>query len=313
MEKIKERTIIEPKVVPFEEFPTSQAMAEGMITRVEDRTPRHPLVHLDVVYAEKDGMPLRTHVIIPPLDLRDTTTTFPLIMFVQGSAWQKQRLGSNLAQLIEFSKKGYVIALVEYRWAPNAPFPAQVIDTKTAIRFLYSQAETYHINKNEVVLWGDSSGGHTVAMTAVTEFNQEFSEESNEEEPLNIRAVIDFYGPTKIVRMNYQPSTQNHISSESLEGQLFGKKNILENQELVEKANPANYVSVATPIAPMLILHGDKDRLVPFEQSVLFYEALKAADKDVEFYRLAGSDHADDSFFTKEIYNLLHAFIQKNI
>ena len=91
-----------------------------------------------------------------------------MVVYVQGSAWFKQEIGYETPQLSPFASKGYVVAVVEYRPSTVAPFPAQIRDTKAAIRFLMKNASTYSIDPEKVVLWGDSSGGHTAAMTGVT-------------------------------------------------------------------------------------------------------------------------------------------------
>ena len=156
-----------------------------------DLTWRYPFIKMDEVYAHKDGMDLHVHVIMPtPTNLFPSEKTFPLVVYVQGSAFQKQNMGDHLAHLAEFAMRGYVIAMVEYRYAPKATFPKQILDVKTAIRFLYQNKEKYHIQADQAILWGDSSDGHTVVMTAVTEHNQNFSEEDNETQPLNIIGVM---------------------------------------------------------------------------------------------------------------------------
>ncbi|KRL83413.1 alpha/beta hydrolase [Ligilactobacillus apodemi] len=310
---MKDKNYIEPEFYTPADFPTSKARSKYEVNKIKaDLTWRYPFIKMDEVYAHKDGMDLHVHVIMPtPNNLFPSDKTFPLVVYVQGSAFQKQNMGDHLAHLAEFAMRGYVIAMVEYRYAPKATFPKQILDVKTAIRFLYQNKEKYHIQADQAILWGDSSGGHTVVMTAVTEHNQNFSEEDNETQPLNIIGVIDLYGPTVIRRMNYQPSIGDHTSANGYEGQLFGRIPVLENLDLVEKANPLNYITPESALPPFLIMHGDKDRLVPFEQSVLLYDALKDAGKDATFYQLEGADHAMDAFFTKQMTNIVADFMQK--
>ena len=57
---------------------------------------------------------------------------------VKGSSWFEQSLGLSLPPLAEFSRRGYVIAVVQYRPSPVPPFPAQIQDAKSAVRFLHS-------------------------------------------------------------------------------------------------------------------------------------------------------------------------------
>ena len=142
-----------------------------------------------------------------------------------------------------FANKGYVVAVVEYRPSTVAPFPAQIEDTKTAIRFLMKNASTYGIDPEEIVLWGDSSGGHTAAMTGVTLNDPNLSDEPPTDEPIRLKAIVDFYGPIDVSKMNLEPSTQDHRNAESPEGMLIGGLNVLENPDKVKPTVPITYLN----------------------------------------------------------------------
>ena len=88
----------------------------------------------DVVYATKDGHDLKLQIVMPqPYD--DTQWRFPCIMYVRGSAWMKQDLYADVPQISAMAKRGYVIAIVEYR-PSEATFPAQRDDAVTAIEYM---------------------------------------------------------------------------------------------------------------------------------------------------------------------------------
>ncbi|WP_242450196.1 alpha/beta hydrolase [Lactobacillus sp. LL6] len=300
---------IEPIDESYEDFPKSSLNPTGLKSLKVDLKNNYPKVDLNVPYAVKDGKELHLQIIIPPIN--HPQERFPLIMYVQGSAFHKQDLGLHLAHMIEVAKHGYVVAMVEYRYAPEHIFPVQVRDLNTATRFMLEHSNQYHIDSKNYIAWGDSSGGHTVALASVTEDKQFFSDEDIDVFPLNFKASIDFYGPTDISQMNKVPSTQDHVTEHSLEGELFGSINLYENPDIVQKANPINYISKDKTIPPFLIMHGDKDRLVPFQQSCLLYEALKENNKIVEFYRIDDSDHATDAFFTSEALEIVFAFLKE--
>lgn len=299
---------VEPLEVPYDDFPASQLSPAGMKTLHVNLKNTFPVVKLNVVYAYKNGQKLHLHILMPPIN--DSTATFPLIMYVQGSAFHKQDLGDHFAQLTEVAKHGYVVAIVEYRHAPEFAFPVQVRDLNTATRFMLDHANQYHVDPKNYLAWGDSSGGHTVSLATVTEDQQYFSDEDINARPLHFKACIDFYGPTDISRMNKVPSTQDHVTPHSLEGEFFGTVDLYEHPDLVQKANPINYVGKHQQVPPFLIMHGNKDRLVPFEQSCLLYEALKKNGHDVDFYRIENSDHGGDAFFTPEALNVVYSFIE---
>lgn len=307
---------VEPLHMTYEEFPEVKDFPEGTHELKTDLNPSYPQVLLNVVYANKENRNLHLQIIEPvSLEVDDkeyANKTYPLIMWVQGSAFHKQLLGNHLAHMVEVAKHGFVVAMVEYRYAPQDAFPVQVRDLNTATRFMLEHAAQYHVDKNNYLVWGDSSGGHTVSLATVTEDEQFFSDEDITTLPLHFKACVDFYGPTDISQMNKVPSTQDHVTANSLEGEFFGSKNIYDHPALVQQANPAKHLT-NKKLPPFLIMHGTKDRLVPFEESKLFYEALKANHDQADLYAVKGSDHGSDAFFTPEALKIVFDFINSNL
>lgn len=302
-------SIIPPKNLDYISFPKSEKKSEGMkIIKAKEDVKSIRLEN--VIYTIKDNIPLHLNILYPNFNPTENEEKHPLIIYIQGSAWRKQNMGMEVAQLSRMAEKGYVIAIVEYRPSNIAIFPAQIKDTKTAIRYMLKNSEKYDIDKNKVIVWGDSSGGHTATMVGVTLNEKEYNDE---ESKLDIKAIIDFYGPTDISKMNMEPSTQDHISTNSPEGELIGRLNVLENPEKVYPTIVMNHISKEKDLPPFLIIHGNKDRLVPFGQSVLLYEKLKLEDKEVEFYQLDGADHGGAPFWQKEILEIVDKFIKKSL
>ncbi|WP_412989454.1 alpha/beta hydrolase fold domain-containing protein [Pediococcus siamensis] len=299
---------VAPKKYSLTAFPAATDQPAGMKILNEATTPVYPRIIADVPYAQRGNLTLHLQIIMPP-NATTSSQKFPLLMYVPGSAFHKQNVGEHLVHLAKIAKLGYVIAVVEYRWAPDDPFPAQIIDFHTATRFMLAHANRYHVDATKYLAWGDSSGAHTIVMGALTTQLSDFNAEEPSKQPLAYQGVIDFYGPTDISRMNAVPSTQDHTSAHSLEGEFFGSHNLNEIPEQVQKANPITYIT-DQKLPPFLIMHGNKDRLVPFEQSVLLYNALQAHHQSVDFYRLTGSDHGTDAFFTPHCLSIVHNFIQ---
>lgn len=302
---------VEPLKQSLAAFPVATNQPAGMQTLHVNLQPTYPTVLQDVVYATKDDFALHLNIIEPANANGDRC--FPLIMWVQGSGFQKQRLGIHLAHMIELARAGYVVAMVEYRYAPKWAFPVQVRDLNSATRFMLRHADQYHVDPHHYGAWGESSGAHTVVLASVTTNEQFFSDEPIDQSPLKYQACIDFYGPTDISRMNKVPSTQDHVTAHSFEGQFLGGKAVYDHPKLVQQANPIHYLSDNAPVPPFLIMHGDKDRIVPFEQSCLLYSALQKHQLPASFYRIAGSDHATDAFFTPATWQIVKQFLQAHL
>lgn len=292
------------------DFPSSSVSAEGIKVLKADESRRSVATILGVEYARKSSMPLHLNILMPRSE-EGETDKFPLVMFVQGSAWFKQELTQQLAQLARFAQRGFVIAMVEYRPSPVAPFPAQIKDARTATRFMLDHAADYSADPGRLVVWGDSSGGHTVAMLAVTEGDPRFSDEPASAAPLPIRGVVDYYGPTNLGTMNDEPSTQDHDAPDSPEGMVLGGVRVSEHSPLVSEASPLSHIHTSPRLPPFLIIHGDKDRLVPYGQSVLLYRKLVECGQAVEMYRVAGADHGGSAFWTaEEPFRITETFVR---
>ena len=306
------RKLIPPQPSSQADFPESTLTTPGMHTIPGDLSGRCCSTHTGIVYARKSDTDLHMHILEPRQE-EGEDTLFPLIVFIQGAGWFQQQLGSELAQLASFARRGYVIAIAEHRSSRIAPFPGHLLDIKTALRYINTNAHTYHADPDRLTLWGNSSGGHSVVMTALTLHNPAFDEPSAEGDLPVIKAVVDYFGPTDISRMNEDPSTMDHIGPQSPEGSLIGELNVLENLDKAAATNPMNYITAEADIPPMLIFHGNKDPLVPFGQSILLFEALQAAGKTAAFYNVKGAGHGGPAFWTEPVFDIIEASIKRHI
>lgn len=304
--------MIEPRMVNLEDFPESTATTPGMRVMPAVASPCYSTVLLGIPYAEKSGQPLHLQVILPPPAASPGSTgVYPCVFYVQGSAWMQQNLGQELPGLADFARRGYVVVIIEYRPSVVAPFPAQVRDVGTAIRYVRDHAGEFHVDPERMALWGDSSGAHTTLMTYATQGEQEYSDEPVDD--LRLRCFVDYYGPTNIAQMNEEPSTQDHRTPDSPEGLLIGGNPVLERPDLVAPTVIANHVSPEQKLQPLLMIHGSKDRLVPFAQSVELYRALRAAGQQVTFYQLQGADHGGPAFWQPAVLDLVDAFLKEHL
>lgn len=262
----------------------------------------------DVVYDSKDGTDLRLQIITPKWQT-NPDDRFPCVVYVQGSAWREQDIYRNVINLGALARKGYVVVIVEYRHSGIAKFPAQIIDAKNAVRFMIRNKDEYGVDENNIIIAGDSSGGHTSAMVGMTAKTDLFDEPINSQ-PLNIKGIIDLYGAVDITMDCGFPTTLNHGKPDSPEGMLMGF-DIFENPEAAKAACAKTYAGL--DYAPMLIVHGTKDKTVFAQESVDLYHEIKAQGKDVQLYLIRGADHGGAAFWTDEMIDIYHNFIQKCI
>jgi dipeptidyl aminopeptidase/acylaminoacyl peptidase len=125
-------------------------------------------------------------------------------------------------------------------------------------------------------------------------------------------AVYGVFTP-RWLSVNFEPSTQDHGDAKSPEGMFLGGFNVLENPDKVKPTVPIAYLDKAKEIPPFLIIHGNKDRLVPFSQSVMLYNALKQNNKSVTMYKLDGADHGGSPFWTEDVQEIVDDFFLRNL
>jgi acetyl esterase/lipase len=230
---------------------------------------------------------------------------------VQGSAWFRQDIYIHLPEMLRMCQRGYCVALVQYRPSTTAKFPAQTEDVKTAIRFLRNQAEKYRFDPQKVAVWGDSSGGHTALMVGFT--GNDCLNAQGDVGDASVRCIVDWYGPTVVSEMGYEPSCGEHVSPDCPEGWLIGHLSVPENPELAAATVPQSYLSADKPTPPVLIMHGSRDRTVNFQQSVHLYEAMRKLGKEVEFVKVLGGDHGFGGFASPEALDEADRFLRKHL
>lgn len=214
----------------------------------------------------------------------------PLIIWIHGGAWLEG--SKDDCPATRFLGKGYAVASINYRLSQHAIFPTQIEDCKAAVRWLRANSDKYGIDAARIGVWGSSAGGHLAALLGTAGDVKEFDKGENLNCSSRVQVVCDFFGPTDFTKMSQFPGEMDHDAPDSPESELIGGA-IQQNKEKAQRANPITYVTKDDP--PFLIVHGDKDPLVPHSQSQFLYEALKKAGVKVRFHTVKGAGHGFDN------------------
>ena len=238
----------------------------------------------------------------------------PLIIWVHGGAWQGgSKDGNNPA--MQFLAKGFAVASINYRLSQHATYPAQIEDCKAAVRLLRASARKYNLNPDAFGAWGASAGGHLVALLGTTGDVKDLEGKVGDfpDASSRVQCVVDFFGPTDLTKMAAQSkenSKIDHDSPNSPESKLVGGA-IQQNKDKAAKANPIAFVTKDD--APILMLHGDLDPLVPLAQSELLLEALKKVQVPAELIVIKGGGHGGTGFATPENQDKIAKFFEKHL
>ena len=291
-----------------DEFPKSEMTAKEMIS-LTPTSDNHEMNYIrDIPYIKRGDIELTIQLILPD-GVNEKT---PLIVYVTGSAYYWQNIPQTIPRLCLLANKGFAIASVQYRSAEIAPFPQQTLDVKAAVRFMKIHAHEYGLSADNVFLMGDSSGGYTALMAGLTAGVPELEEEIYNEASSDVRAIIDYYGPTDVSKMHEEPSLTEHFSDKCPEAILIGGKSVVDNPELVAPTNPLNYITPESKTPPILIFHGTNDEIVPFGQSCILSDKLTACGKKSAFYAVEGSHHGGREFWSEQTLKIVADFIREN-
>jgi len=268
----------------------------------------------DIAYAPPQPATSQGHL----LDLylpRHSRPGAPLVIWTHGSGWlaENGREGADVVAA-RLNPQGYAVAGVAIRSSANATFPGQLYDIKAAIRFLRANAARYHLDQHRFGIMGESSGGWTAAMAAVTGDVPALEGDVGVRGPSSrVQAAVPIYPPTDFLRMdpfmlqNCEPFneifglTDCHADPASPESRLLGCP-IETCPGRVAAADPITYVSRRDP--PLLIVHGQRDQLVPWQQSVLLYRAVQRACGDARLILIPQGEHGQwNEFFTDPAVN----------
>lgn len=229
----------------------------------------------------------------------------PAILWINGAGWHTCDKLLMSAEMQFLAEAGYAMAFIEYRSSERACFPAQLIDCKTAVRFLRANADKYNIDPERIGVIGRSAGGHLAAWMAMN--TDGFDSEEWAGYSGNVQAAVDLFGPVDIppcternLEMVKQPGFRWDNISKTHEGMLLGLNDGMTEAEMMEAGRKASPVYCINPgMAPITILHGDEDPLVPCEQSEDFYKMLVDAglEHQSDLYILRHGGHGTREFF----------------
>ncbi len=267
-----------------------------------------------VTYSVATGVELKLELLLPwAVADGKTDQRWPCIVFVQGSAWTFPDVGFELPQLADFARKGYVVATVTHRSSVDYhKAPAFLEDVKTAIRFLRKNADEYGIDPERIGIWGTSSGGNTALLVGLTGDDPIYRTAEYSDCSDRVKTVVECFGPADMFALFAQGiQEKDEDGNPSIFIRLLGDEP-REQKERMSLMNPIEKVVPGRTYPPFLLLHGDKDELVPYEQSVAMAEKLCENDVHTEMIRVEEAPHEGD-FWSRELLNLIADYFKRTL
>lgn len=245
----------------------------------------------DITYCTVDNMELKLDLARP----KEGKGPFPAVVCLHGGGWHMGTRKMYTSWVTRLAEEGYVAIAVSYRLTPKNQFPCQIQDAKCAVRWLRANADKYKVDKDRIGCMGDSAGGHLVCLLGTTakkdglEGDGGFADQSSK-----VQCVVAYYPPTdltvvhEIVRAGKAPVLEGLYARKVVEDLLGGPPEKV-GMDKYSKCSPVTYVSKES--APMLLIHGTADRLVPIDQSRMLEKKLRDAGVEVTVLPIEKAGH----------------------
>ena len=207
----------------------------------------------------------------------DAGGPWPALVYVHGGAWMHGDKSEASMFARSMTAQGYLVVSANYRLYPAAQFPAMIQDVKCAVRSLRANAAQYNLDPNRIGAIGVSAGGHLVGLLGTTEPEAGWDVGEYLDQSSRVQAVIAMAGVMDLSR------DFPNADIEAMKRVGFGEYNVAE-------ASPITHVTPDDP--PFLLIHGDRDELVPVEQSQLMYDRLVQANVPAQLVIVQNATHS---------------------
>ncbi len=234
---------------------------------------------------------------------RDAAGPTPVLVYIHGGGWVGNSKEANVLRILPYLEMGWAVANVEYRLGAVERAPAAVEDCLCALRWIIQNADQYNFDTSRIVTAGNSAGGHLALTTAMIPSSAGLDRECPGDEPLDVAAVINWYGITDVGDLLDGPNMKTYAV------EWMGS---LENRyEIAERVSPVTYVRRSLP--PILSIHGDADPTVPYQHALDLHEKLEEAGVSNELHTVPGGRHGGFSRSEMiEIYGTIQRFLDEH-
>lgn len=256
-------------------------------------------VQPDIVYQGANNSLLKLDVWYQ----HDVKTSSPTLVYIHGGGWIFGIKEGSVLQFLPFLEKGWTVVNVEYRMAGNSLAPAAVEDTRCALRWVYRNAAQWHFDTSKIVLTGHSAGGHLSLITGMLPEGTGLDNQCYGEEKLNVAAIINWYGISDVNDLIKGSNLKNYA--------VMWMGSQPNAEEIARRVSPLTYVRSGLP--PILSIHGDKDDVVPYSQSLRLHEALEKAKVPNQLLTIKGGGHGGfpQSDYVRS-YETIWTFLRQN-
>ncbi|NMT62841.1 alpha/beta hydrolase [Marinobacter orientalis] len=218
------------------------------------------------------------------LYLPESSQPVSTVLLVHGGGWER-RSRRDMTWIAEhLASRGFAVMNIDYRFAPEHTFPAQLYDLQVAMNWLHHHAESYDLDRDAISAFGFSSGAHLVSLMALV---------AESRHPLNQPYGGEHARPVAVVAGGLPSDLRAFGSGKLIRQFLDGEQEDIPG--IYRAASPITHVTAGAP--PFFLFHGAQDMLVPASQAKEFRNRLTDHGVESELYLMHLRGHIT-SFLT---------------
>ena len=246
----------------------------------------------DVVYGQKEGMGLTLDVLTPEKNRNGRG-----IVLISSGGWKSNK--SNVPEeVIKFRSDhwamgllhgGYTVFVVRHGSGPRFHIPEMIDDIRRSVRFVRLKAAQYEIDPDHIGITSGSSGGHLSLMVGLTgDDGNPKSNDPVERVSSRVQAIVAWFPPTDMINWGKEDGYKSiEETRPGFFGIIFGT--VTDLTEQLKSISPIYQVTPDDP--PLLLIHGDKDKTVPVQQSEIMKKKYEDAGLKVKLIVQPGGGH----------------------
>jgi alpha-L-fucosidase 2 len=207
----------------------------------------------------------------------------PIAIIIHGGGYHggDSKSGSEAYVADFLAPAGYAVFSVNYRLAPQYPYPFMVEDVQRAVRFIRYHAAEWNADPDKIALVGGSAGGFLSNMVGLLNAPGD----PNATDPVDrvsaqAQAVVSLYAQSSFEFVPLNADVHRLLDP------LIAKKG---EKAAIKEASPITYVSSHDP--PFLEILGDQDEYIPFSEATNLQTALHAVGVRCDIIRIPGGKH----------------------
>src|SRR5262245_26444189 len=225
----------------------------------------------------------------------------PVVIYLHGGGWAFGSPTSHRKLGMQFAEAGYLTIILDYRLAPEHPFPAALEDSMFAIRWASDNARRWNGDGRRIAIGGDSAGGN-LAVSAITSSAPELR--------APVRAALLLYGAFDLAATAERTRALGGLQVQ-LNTYVAGDKGLFSDP----RVSPLK--AVAPGLLPPCLIMGAGDDSWCLADSLALAQALSAVGSPYELHVMEGMPHGYMQMSTLEgcraAMRLMWEFLARNV